>query len=182
MIKNSDLYLFIIDTDTYAGDFERAMCAYVTGQIGDCGVGEENAELAKQEIPEVIAQLENLIEQVPDEHGCRRPVSIFPNPRYGNDGHGNYALLTDENREQFRWPAYYSVAIFFHSIPNSELLDVMKERTRNITQKGVGLKGYEQIVGIEGFEFLVQRTTYEAIDVKIKSSKQTSLQSPTGLQ
>jgi len=35
---------FIIDTNEYAGNFEREMCAYCTGQIGDCGVGEEEAE------------------------------------------------------------------------------------------------------------------------------------------
>ena len=158
-------YLFVIDTDVYAGNFERYMCAYVTGQIGECGVGEENAKLAKQEIPEAVAQLEDLIENVPDENGCARPVSIFPNPRYGNDGHGNCALLTDENKEQFSWPAYCSVAIYFHSIPNHGLLEIMKERARNIATRGVGLKGYEQKVGIEGFRLLEQRTTYEEQDI-----------------
>lgn len=155
--------LFVIDTDIYAGSFEREMCAYVTGQIGECGVGRENAKLARQEIPDAIAQLENLVELVPDEHGCARPVSIFPNPKYGNDGHGNQALLTDKNREQFQWPAYNSVAIFFHSIPDSSLLDVMEERARSIAAKGVGLKGYETPVKIEGFRFLEQYVIYKKI-------------------
>ena len=53
-----DHYLFVIDTDIYAGNFERQMCAYITGQIGECEVGKENAELARQEIPNEVARLE----------------------------------------------------------------------------------------------------------------------------
>ena len=52
-----DHYLFVIDTNAYAGSFEREMCAYVTGQFGECDVGEEIAKAVKQQIPDVIAQL-----------------------------------------------------------------------------------------------------------------------------
>ena len=160
-----DHYLFIIDTDKYAGNFERQMGAYITGQIGECEVGKEQAQIAKREIPQVVAQLEDLVDQVPDEHGCHRPVSIFPNPRYGNDGNGNHALLTAENRDGFPWPAYYSVAIYFHSIPDSGLLSIMKERAQNIASAGMGLKGYEQPVMIEGFRFLEQHTTFRELNI-----------------
>jgi hypothetical protein len=34
-------YVFIIDTEQYAGNFEREMCAYCTGILGDCEVGED---------------------------------------------------------------------------------------------------------------------------------------------
>ena len=135
-----DHFLFVIDTDSYTGNFERELCAYVTGQIGECEVGKEQAQIAQREIPDVVAQLEDLIDQVPDEHGCHRPVSIFPNPRYGNDGQGNYSLLTPENQDRFHWPAYYSVAIYFHSIPDSGLLNIMKERAKIVATAGVGLK------------------------------------------
>ncbi|MFA6462281.1 MAG: hypothetical protein WCV90_08520 [Candidatus Woesearchaeota archaeon] len=161
-----EYYLLIIDTNTYAGNFERQMCAYVTGQIGECEVGEEQAELARKEIPEVVAQLENLIEQVSDEHGCHRPVSIFPNPRYGNDGHGNHALLSNENREKFPWPACNSVAIYFNSLPNPRLLEVMRERASDIASRGVGLEGFERKVEIEGFRLLEQRTVYTEIKLE----------------
>ncbi len=45
MQEQPNPYLFVIDTDTYAGNFEREMCAYVTGQIGECEVSRlmENA-------------------------------------------------------------------------------------------------------------------------------------------
>src|SRR3989344_1236736 len=155
-----DYYLFIIDTNTYAGNFEREICAYITGQIGECGVGEENAKLAKQQIPLITAQLEDLVEMVPDKHGCARPVAIFPNPKYGKDRYGTHALLTEENVTQFPWPAYYSVAIFFNSIPDLELLDIMKKRARDIANQGIGYKGIEKTVKIEGFRFLEQYTMF----------------------
>ena len=38
---NFDCWGFIIDTDQYAGNFERELCAWTTGQIGECEVGKE---------------------------------------------------------------------------------------------------------------------------------------------
>ena len=207
-LDRPDYYLFIIDTDTYAGDFERELCAYITGQIGECEVGKENAELARQEIPNEVARLEELIESVPDEHGCHRPVSIFPTPGWFNHGMGGHfrdgqedeALIhykqevekyqkevpgkyaehlrdgiraecqrkIDEANaltEVQKHPAFMSVAIYFHTIPDRDLIDVMKQRVRDIATRGVGLKGYEQTVGIEGFRFLEQHTTYKELNL-----------------
>jgi len=39
-----DLYIFVIDTDYYAGNFERNLCAYATGYVGECGVGRQMAQ------------------------------------------------------------------------------------------------------------------------------------------
>ena len=46
----------IIDTEDYAGSFERPMVAYITGQLGDCGVGEESQLEALAELPEDIRE------------------------------------------------------------------------------------------------------------------------------
>ncbi len=68
-------YLFIIDTNSYAGNFEREMCAYLTDQIGECGIGKEFCE--NNELSE---EFEKIILQEPDEEGCIRPVTIeIPN-------------------------------------------------------------------------------------------------------
>ncbi len=203
-----DHYLFVIDTDTYAGNFEREMCAYVTGQIGECEVGKENAELARKEIPDVVARLEELIESVPDEHGCHRPVSVFPTPGWFNHGMGgdfrngqeeealvDYKQKSREYHEKApeayveslrdkvraesqqkideanaltevqKYPAYMSVAIYFHAIPDRDLIDVMKQRAKDIATRGVGLKGFESQVRIEGFRFLEQHTTYKELNL-----------------
>jgi hypothetical protein len=98
--KGSD-WTFVIDTNEYAGNFEREMCAYITGQVGDCEVGEELAEIARTEIaPKLLAELENIVAQVPDEHGCCRPVTIWQNPRWFNDGMGNEWPVTHTNTKR----------------------------------------------------------------------------------
>lgn len=79
---NCDCWGFIIDTEDYAGSFERDLCAHLTGTIGDCGVGKEYVDAAIQ------YQFECDILQVADESGCRRPCSIFPTPEVFNNGYG----------------------------------------------------------------------------------------------
>ena len=81
--------IFVIDTDTYAGSFERELTAYITGQIGECGVGEEEQKMALKELPEVAKLwFEDNVRQVPDDGGCHRPTTIWSTPGwfsiYGN--------------------------------------------------------------------------------------------------
>lgn len=41
--------IFIVDTGSYSGNFEREMVAYMTGCTGECEVGDDLAELANAE-------------------------------------------------------------------------------------------------------------------------------------
>ena len=101
-------YLLIADTERYAGNFERQMCAWVTGQIGECGVGEELAAVAEGDMtPELRDWCEDAVYSKPDDHGCHRPVSISPTP-----GHGKYN----------------SVEIYLGQKPPDDLLNEMIER------------------------------------------------------
>jgi hypothetical protein len=93
-------YAFIINTDKYAGNFEREMCAYLTGATGDCEVGTERVD------EEISAKFEMDIQQVADDHGCYRPTSLWGGPT----GHCE------------------SVAIFFENKPTAEQINIMKER------------------------------------------------------
>ena len=81
---------FVIDTEDYAGNFERELCAYCTGQIGDCEAGDEEAEIFRNEEGKSIQKFADIIEQVPDEHGCARPCEIFPTPGWFNGGMGGH--------------------------------------------------------------------------------------------
>lgn len=82
-------YMVLIDTDKYAGNFERPMCAFITGIIGECGVGDEEQSVALEELdPEIKEWFENNIALIDDEHGCARPVTIEVTPGWFNDGHG----------------------------------------------------------------------------------------------
>ena len=94
-------YAFVIDTDSYAGNFERDMTAYLTGRVGECGVGEELVE-------DLPIEFNNVMD-VPDEHDCYRPTSLWKSPN----------------------AKYNSVAIFFEDNPTQEQIDFMKERVKS---------------------------------------------------
>jgi hypothetical protein len=108
-----DRWIFIIDTDQYAGNFEREMCAYITGHIGECGVGEELAGCLKKETGLNPDTFFSNILQVADEHGCHRPVETQPNPNWFNDGHGNEWRVTDDDVEKQLKKYVKSVADYY---------------------------------------------------------------------
>jgi len=92
-------YYFVIDTDEYAGNFERQTCAFVTGTVGECGVGDKIAERAKKEFDEDLLEFfESRIMYEPDEHGCCRPCKIYPTPGFYNNGLG-FAYVDGEEKE-----------------------------------------------------------------------------------
>lgn len=95
-------YKFIIDTDSYAGNFEREMCAFVTGRVGECEVGEELAVLFEKD----YKPFENVV-NVADKRGCCRPCEIEFSPSKS---------------------AYCSVAVFFGSRPTKKQINLMKRR------------------------------------------------------
>jgi hypothetical protein len=78
-------FTFVINTEQYAGNFEREMCAYVTGQIGECGVGQEEK---KQYKTETHKQPLSFIEFFCTNSSCMRPVTICPTPEWFNHGEG----------------------------------------------------------------------------------------------
>lgn len=110
--RGSD-WVFVIDTDRYAGNFERELCAWITSVYGECQVGEELAQIAEQELSPNIRKyiVDELVEQVPDEHGCQRPVTIWSNPKWFNDGAGNHWRIDDDRYD-------FHVNTYKHSIIN----------------------------------------------------------------
>ncbi len=66
-------YVFEIETDKYAGNFEREMCAYVTGIVGECEVGKKYVD------ENIEDKFEDMVKQVPDEHACYRPCACDGN-------------------------------------------------------------------------------------------------------
>jgi hypothetical protein len=86
-------YELLVRTNSYAGNFERDMCAFMTGHIGECEVGEE---LAEQEIHDLF---EDIIERKPDDHDCHRPCQIATKPHF-NDF--NIWLSAKPSDEQLR--------------------------------------------------------------------------------
>jgi hypothetical protein len=88
--SNPTSIAIVVDTESYAGNFEREMCAFVTGQIGECGVGEDIAEEEAGSIRHLDWWRDHVVPE-PDDNGCRRPASIWPTPGWFNNGlGGNY--------------------------------------------------------------------------------------------
>lgn len=85
----SDARAVVIDTEQYAGNFEREMCAYLTAQWGQCGVGGATATAVANEIRHANWWKDNILKPS-DEKGCKRPVSIYPTPGWFSNGMGGH--------------------------------------------------------------------------------------------
>lgn len=104
------MYYFIIDTDSYSGNFERQLCAYITGQVGECGVGQDIATFIAREPG--VRDIGMFIRHEPDDHGVYRPAKIYQTLRV-HDNNG-----------------YQSVAIGLLSRPSQSILKKMCKRAK----------------------------------------------------
>lgn len=66
-------HILVVKTNLYAGSFERVMCAFMTGCIGDCEVGRKQSESFIEDFGDIF---EHNIQRIPDDSGCHRPCSI----------------------------------------------------------------------------------------------------------
>lgn len=99
------MYGFIIDTDSYSGNFERELCAYVTGHIGDCGTGDTEAEEYLKQFEKVkgVVQREDA-----EQHSIFRPVEICPTPGIWNNGLGFHFAEGQEALALEKYKEYHS--------------------------------------------------------------------------
>lgn len=116
----SNLYIFCIDTEAYAGNFERSMCAFLTGMVGECEVGQGEA---KTFVKEGYEPLVGLVTKEPDEHGCYRPVAIQATPGWFNDGEGNHYRESNFDATEVLYKHNASVRAYAKSIEKSNCTD-----------------------------------------------------------
>jgi hypothetical protein len=130
--------MFIVQTDKYAGNFEREMCAYMTGQYGECEVGDREAdEFTESEGDDLKKLFETFILQVPDEHAIERPVEIS---NIHDDGHKSFA-------------------IFFSKIPPRKLVKIMKHRGDEYAE--------EHNFNVLGYSLYLERKIVERIELEL---------------
>ena len=118
----SRTWAVVIDTDTYAGNFERQLTAFCTGHVGECNVGQELAAkfdaevgdgteddpfLADDETEEDVPMITTLA----DEYGHYRPCAIHSNPRWFNDGLGGHYRIDDHPSEEEMVEIHYQKAL-----------------------------------------------------------------------
>ena len=145
-------FLFVIDTDEYSGNFEREMCAYVTGRVGDCGVGEEEAAIFDDEAGQSGTDMGELVCENQDNHGCYRPTTVWPTPGWWNDGNGRHYRDGKGPKRKNHCPAYQSVGIWMVRKPAAKEIKFMKERAR-------AFSNHRSIAKISGFRLVTQKTT-----------------------
>lgn len=145
-------YLFVVDTKDYAGNFEREMVAFMTGQVGECGVGEEAQAKFLETYPDATLPvvdwlLVNVLQWPDDEIACRRPATIYLSPGGG----------------------FNSVALCLQERPTSEVVDFLKERAQLFAEDYDGLTRFSgrkgQKTTITGFRLVrnVITTTEEVV-------------------
>ena len=211
MIENPNApFMFVVDTDQYAGNFERPMTAYMTGRYGECGVGAPEAKLFYQEmglkdgLDKKFSDYEEddwkgislqysyedfqnpfiFVIELPDEHGCARPTTIYPAHGWFNNGLGGHFREGEEEKalseyrqkcleraerpgDKERWtdkakgslqkyPAYQSVAIFMSRKPTEEEIAILKERAHKFADysKNHPNEFNRHEIAIEGFRLV----------------------------
>ena len=78
-----DYYAIRVKTDSYAPNFDREMCAYMTGHVGECEIGGEFVDYS-------ISKIFNNIKDFPrDDDGCYSPVSV------SNSNHNDFLIFFD---------------------------------------------------------------------------------------
>lgn len=108
-ITPSEQVMLVIDTNTYAGNFERELCAWLTAQ-DSLGFAAALAERAREELPpELVQWCDENIRRREDNRGNARPVSIRPTPgwfthhldvaRAYQDGHDPKKVRKDFERK-----------------------------------------------------------------------------------
>jgi hypothetical protein len=178
--------LFVIDTNSYAGNFERELTAYCTGIVGELGNGEEEAANFKKRCADHTEIFEDLVELKNDEHGYPWPCEIYPTPGFFNDGMGNEypdsewgsKKVVDAYRKEIRSyqkqhpgslpeddpktalpsraPSYQSVAIYLNGKPGQELAGFLRTRAQEYAKK--------HKFKILGFRLLLQSRTTKLLE------------------
>lgn len=85
-VKSPKSIMLIINTEQYAGNFERAMCAYVTGQTDEYGSDEEIAKLASPNIKHLDWWEQHIVQE--SDSGSYRPVTNWATNGWFNNGMG----------------------------------------------------------------------------------------------
>jgi hypothetical protein len=96
---NEAPFLFVVDTDSYSGNFERELVGYMTG--ADNGThGEEEADEFKKDFPKEAKKIQAIILSTFGD-GYPKVAHIYPTPGRFNHGMGEF-FNDDEDMEAVR--------------------------------------------------------------------------------
>lgn len=98
------MFLFIIDTNHYAGNFEREMAGYLTGHVADCGTGQKEADIFHEELGlsglyDENHPFKNVMKQH-NSHGNLTPAVVYETPGFFSNGVGGHYCKRDPQCEE----------------------------------------------------------------------------------
>ncbi len=159
-MKSKNEYGIIIHTNKYSGNFYREMCAYITGEVGSCGVGTAYIK----ENPEPMS-FRNMIKS-----SGRKPVQIYETPGYYNDGFGNHYEENNFPVDKIKYPAYQSIIIYFKRKPDHEIREYIQTRALEFSK--VYNRSYiiESEIKIIGFSLYTKIVKEEITHLDMKGS------------
>ena len=120
-------WIVVISTDNYTGNFERELCAYSTGIIGSCGVGEELAQKFYEEMELVDFKDWNGVDVETCGEDFNNPFFLIIQQKADDNGHRRPCAM---------WQmANTRMAIYFKERPSEELLELLMSRAKKYAEK-----------------------------------------------
>ena len=155
------MHRIIIDTENYAGSFERPMIAYATGCAdSDTGYTVE-AAAARAELVHHAWWQQNIVPQKDHKHkGYFSIVEIWPSPNWGSDGSGGHFHVDSEKGQNLFSAAYLSLAVVVKTLPPSEVWEEFQERVIDFCDN--------QYMGTDGKRITLQGVRQEPLRPKMK--------------
>lgn len=163
-------YTLVIDTNAYAYNFARKLCAYCTGFVGENEEGRDLSDLFYLELDIEdddsprgrLADEKNpfrgYIGDRKDEDDNWSPCALWLNKRYGCNAEGDFARLDEKNYDDYNFPAPFSVGIFFDEEPTPEMIETVRRRANAFFEKvWPKLSNSSQTVQVEGLRLIAHK-------------------------
>jgi len=138
MEPTGSCFVFVVQTDCYAGNFKEKMSAFMTGQYGDGEYGEEQAKQFRNDNPDNDSFEKNVVQM--------------------NDGRGSSVT-------QIFWgETHTDFGIFFDTQPHPDQIKLMMDRAKTFAKLNPYPEEAREGIIITGFqlrEFVVKTTDQE---------------------
>lgn len=136
-------FSLVIDTDSYAGNFEREILSACTGITPEYPTRKSQEEKLKYDGPSMMEVVGYVLYDLGSNPYYDRCV-IFPNPDWGNDGSGDHYRVTPD-RTAVK-PAYFSVRIpLYRPLEPEELYGVRRRALDFADREGFTITRFRYI-------------------------------------
>lgn len=146
MRKEEIKYRVVISTNTFATNFEKELCAFVTGQIGECKVGIDRRFYSSAEMRDIF---EKAMERRLCDDGYWRPVQTSPK---------------DVN----------SFELFFKERPTQQMMDHIREACDEFAEEKKDKNPLTNKITFDNIVVIKERSLYEESEEVYDNEKVTN--------